>query len=273
MSMTKDALQYLHEQSLIRADIKTSHPDLYPGMVLPKECEVKSLEHLQPFRNRFTGTFKTLAIADFAAYINKHEQVQCFIDSKTPVATAIFDLGTPNAPGHAAHKAKLELEQTPDFIALLEFTSRQHSQQSLAEFLEDWKFNLAASDASGEEMEVKKAIAAVRRVTIDAKKTADHAVGQLSNSKSSLEQLDANSGGAPLPAWIKYSCNPYHGLSVYDFFMRVSMSIHNENIVFKLSIANLAKQRQAYLEEFMAEVQAVIDSEASTVYIGSFETK
>jgi uncharacterized protein YfdQ (DUF2303 family) len=267
MSLSKDALEYLNLQAVRRTEIKSD----FPGIVLPKDCSIQSLEALQTYRNRYIATFYTMDMADFSAYVNKHGQAQVFIDSKTPIAEAIFDLGTIEQPGHAKHRAKLQLEQTPEYAALVAFERSAHSQQELAEWLEDWQFNITADDGKGEEMEIKKAIAAVRRVTITAKSKGEHSVGNLSQSKSSLEELDARSGEQSLPAWIRFTCAPYHGLGQYDFNMRVGVRMSNDTIMFKLTGSNFAQQCRAYQEEFMSKVQQVINHDGTAVYIGKIE--
>ena len=269
MSITKEALEYLRDQALIKANIAGD----FAGVILPKDTAVHTLEQLQMYRNRFSGCFVTTLIPDFANYVNENGEAVCFIEPTLPNAAAVFDLGTPDQPGHGVHTAHVQLDKTPSFTALQLFESGAHTQQACAAFLEDWREHVTATDTTGEEMDFKKAIAAIRRVTLDASKKADHSVGQLSANKTSIEQLDAHSNGSPLPGWITFSCSPFDGLSIYDFHLRVSLILRSDNIVFSLKASNFAQQRRAYQLEFMALIKASLDHSKNAVYIGTFKLK
>lgn len=270
MSLTKEALMHISDMAVANTTLLDNQKPDYKGVLIPANMKLESIEQFQKFKNRFSGTFHTIDIYNFVQYVGEYPDATCFIDCEAPIATAIFDRGTVENPGHAVHRASISLNKTPEYAALLDFEKGDKSQRHFAEFLEDWKFCITCTNASGEEMAIKDAIQSIRHVTIEAKKKDDVQVGSFSSNKSAMEQLDASNNGKPLPAWIIFTCSPYEGLEQRDFPMRVSLSLTREMLAFKATFSNFAKIRDEFQKEFMTIIKDSLDTSKVAVYMGTW---
>lgn len=270
MDLAKETIVHINDMAIANTQLLDAQALDYKGVLIPATMKLETLEQFQQFKNRFKGVFITSSIDSFSEYVNNYENASCFINCNDPVATAIFDLGTIAQPGHAEHKSTLNLDSTPEYDALVKFEKELHTQQKFAEFIEDWKFCITCTDASGNEMETKDAIQAVRHVTVEAKKKDDVQVGAFSANKSTLDQLDASNNGKPLPAWIIFSCSPYQGLKQCDFPMRVSLSMTRDTLTFKATFSNFAKIRDEFQKEFMTIIKGSLDTSKVAVYLGTW---
>ncbi len=193
------------------------------AIALPSDFKLQDLEKFLPYRRRPMGIMKTPYINDFAAYTQAHKQDGCsvFIDATEMSATAVLDLGSPTHPGHCANRVKLGLEPTAAFIALRTFVNEPHDQTETAEWLEDWAPQLHAQ-ADGAEIEMRKAISAVRKITTEAIARAQYEEQALSSAKSTFESVHVSSA-EPLPTHFKMTCRPYPELQEREFVLRMSV--------------------------------------------------
>lgn len=151
---------------------------------LPAEFNLHDLEPYLPLRRRARGTFATQFVAPFAQYTHAHagDGASVFVNAQEMSATAVLDLGTPHAPGHGDNKARLQLQRTAAFQALMAIADKGQRQAQVAEFLEDWAphATLQLFDADNKEVPLRQAVAAVRRVTIETARKVESDVQQLS---------------------------------------------------------------------------------------------
>ena len=269
MSLSKKAITHIEANSKA-GNLVVAKKATFEAIILPDDMSIHSTEFLQKFKNRFTGHFSTDSIKSFAEYVNKQEEKTCFIDSRKPIAKAIFDMGTKEAPLHCKHKAFIRLSKTADFESLNEFCINRADQIDLAEFIEDYRFCITATDDTGEKMDTNKAIMAIRKITINANQKTESEVKTFSTNKSINELIEANSQGDPLPAWITFSCIPYHGLMQRDFPMRVQASVSRNEISFNMKVQNFEKIIEETVYEFKELVTEAIDSKTE-IFTGSFE--
>lgn len=137
---------------------------------LPVEFKIHDLESFMAARRRARGTMETSSIADFAAYVTQHHEpgASVFVSPNAMVANAVLNLGDPDAPGHADNRAQFKPRMTAAYMALSQVSQGQAlEQQRVAEFLEDWGHAIECFHDS-ERLQINKAIAAVRNITIDA---------------------------------------------------------------------------------------------------------
>ena len=232
-------------------------------IILPAGFEVKSLDRYMPNPAFFEQTFVTGVTDDFVEYCRKHSDgvcmadgAACFIDEGEMSAKTVFDLGSASLPGHAFHKAVLQLPKTAEYIAMETVSGHctDLNQLTLSDFLEDWKHNIDIIGSDKKEMSVDSACVAVRNIKIEEKRDSGHSVQDFGESRSAMESIEANKD-KPLPSLINFSCNPFRSLPMRKFTMRVSILTGSKAPRFKLRVVC----KEKHLEEMSCEFKELID--------------
>lgn len=265
--ISKDALEYFAQQ-LCSGFIT---PGEAPAISLPKDVVIHDLEKYHANRRRLRGTFTTASSVAFGDYVERMggmeaDGVLCFVDADAMTATAIFNIGGPDVPGHADHRAVLKLEQTAAYKALLQITAGATSQQAFAEWCEDWIQLLEFEDAFGD-MTKQAAVRALRELTIDARRTAEHKVESMAASRSTLESVEARSRDR-MPTFFRMACAPYHGLQTREIRARIGVRTSAEAPTFMVAIIGAEALREEIAAEFAASVGAT--TQYVDVLVGSF---
>lgn len=242
-----------------------------PGAVaLPQHFALHDMERYLQFRRRPRGTMTTSSLEAFGTYVKAHAEdgASVFVDPDAMRATAVLNLGTPDEPGHCDSLAVLHPKQTAAYTALLAVANgRPQPQTAIAEWIEDWHHVIAcASAGEGDEgdeetawtMPPRRAVAAVRNITIEAMQKLENSEGQLSASRSALEQVKANSQGNPLPAFISMSCVPFAGLASRLFVCRLSIVTAGQDK--KPALVLRIVKAEEHLEQMAEELVALVDS-------------
>ncbi|WP_046024007.1 YfdQ family protein, partial [Morganella morganii] len=235
------AISQIKNMAVAALSLDAVEKSLCPAVILPGDFNVKSLEHLQEGRYRFRGAMDTTSIADFVKYSLQHgieDGVSCFIDADEMAAKTIFNIGTIGDPGHADNTATVSLKKTSPFASLLNVNGRRQGQKELAEWLEDWRDNLMAFDAEGNVIDIKQAINAVRKITIEASRSADHEDRDFGASRSVMESVEAKSRDI-MPAVFQFTCTPYDELSERAIKLRYSVLTGGDVPVLVLRIVQL----------------------------------
>lgn len=269
MSLSKEAIQHIEAQALAAAGkaIRVQGTEL---ALLPDSVSIHSLEQYQPHRNRFRGTLRTSAIPDFVEYVNRHCREAtgpaCFVNQDEMSAQVIFNLGSIEQAGHGDDTAQLTLKPTAAYASLCAVLGRGMTQQTLAEWLEDWAPHIAAF-AHDDPMTIAAAINGVRKMTIKQVSERNSTVGDLSASRSAMDEIEARSQEI-LPTAFAFSVAPYEGLQVAQIRLRLAVIVSGESMVLKLRWVGEEAQREA----FAAEFKQVLAGQLKTVpvTIGSF---
>jgi uncharacterized protein YfdQ (DUF2303 family) len=248
----KEAIEVLQDgASILQASNAISHAFEERAVVaLPEKFDTRDLEQYLPNRRRARGTMATSAAEDFAEYVKAHkEEGACvFVSQDAMKSVAVLNLGTPDKPGHADNKAALVLEKTSAYTSLLTHASgRAMTQSGVAEFIEDWTAQIQCFNDDGP-IVIAHAVAAVRKMSIEAMRKVESAEQSLSASKSSFEQVSATSKD-PLPTFIHFTCEPYHGLESRTFVMRLSVITSNDKPSISLRIIKLEEHQEAMAKE------------------------
>lgn len=198
------------------------------AIALPDDFRLHDLQDHLPTRRRAAGKMITPYINDFVTYMASHRDDGCtvFVNADGMTATAVLDLGTPAKPGHCAHTAILKPGATAAYAALLAIINRQQSQKDMAEWLEDWSLFLQAQ-SDGVPLEVRKAVSAVRDISVEAMKKAQSNVQALSTEQSVLESARASSSHT-LPTHLNFTCTPYPDLQTRTFSLRLSVLLDDK---------------------------------------------
>lgn len=230
--------------------------------------KIQSLELYSEFRSRFRGVYSTNVLAEFIHYVTAREVAQppsIFIASEQGTATAFFNLGTVQSPGHADDVAKLKLRQTPAYAAMLEFTQARHGQRQMAEWLEDWAFALTPDSG----LPIQAAIAAVRDITVTTNGELNIVQDDLRARRSALEEIEAKSKRI-LPHSFEFWAAPFDGLLQRKFELRLSViPTKDAPPSFGLRVVGLAETQEAIALEFEAKVRDGLHN--VNIYRGTFQ--
>lgn len=276
MSLTIEAIKHIQQSQTAQAlqEAVGATSVIAQLIAVPSDFKLTNLEEYQQHRDRFRGEMNTTSIDEFISYVKAHGETaqQCFINEERMAAVNIFDFGSIFKPGHCDDLATVTLKKTAEYKALCEINGKTVSQKDAAEFLEDWETFITCLDENGEVIAPAKAIAAVRRITIEASRKSESQQGNFSTEKSALESMsvDTNAG---LPATIRFKCIPYAGLAEYEFDLRFGVLTSSEvpKIVMRI------KRFETYPEQFAQEFSALLKSgfdgyeKAPAISIGTFK--
>lgn len=273
----KDAIneiQAAHATNEVRVALSDAMASEHATVFAPSDFTRHDLEKLQPNRRRARGAMNTSDIEAFATYSEEHAEAGAtvFIDADAMSARAVLNLGTSEEPGHADNVGVLKLKQTAAYTALLATANgRQLSQQSAAEFLEDWAEEVECFGESSGALNHGAAVAALRKLTIDTARKVESTVGQLSASLSAMEQVKASSDN-PVPTTIYFQCVPFHGLASRLFVLRLAIHTAGDKPMLSLRIKNLEGHQEQMAKEFAENVREAIPGEIPVV-IGTYAAK
>lgn len=239
---------------------------------LPSDFKLHDLEKHQPTRRRAIGIMKTNTLKSFSDYAESHAEVGAtvFVNAQAMAATAVLNLGDPSAPGQADNLAVLEARRTSAFQAMLTVSGGQaHSQQTIAEFLEDWPSMVSCFNDEGT-IPVAKAIAAVRKVTIESMRKMESTEKQHAASRSAFESIQATST-EPLPTLVYFETVPYHGLASRLFVLRLGIRTGSEKPTITLRVQNLEQHEEEMANELADLVRDTV--KMLPVLLGAYQVK
>lgn len=266
--MEAKAIQLIQDTAVL-ANAKTLETHT-PTIALPDSVKLHSLEKFQFNRSRFRGALTTSSLNDFSGYVltNADGNSSGFVDSDDMSCTVYFNLGDQDTPGHADFRATLNLKKTAAFIALERAASCKHSQKELSDFIEDWAPNLTALAADGTGIDLRRAAGAIRSITIEQARKSEHIVGDMSASRSAMDQIEAKSADG-LPAELLFNVVPYEGLQPRTIQLRVAVLTGGDQPVLRLRWIGEAQLREDLAHEFKSVVAAEV-GESTTLTIGTF---
>lgn len=234
-----------------------------PHIAVHKDVELRSVEKYLPGPTRVRGNLETAIIHDFCEYcIDRQElqkdQTQLFFADGDLKAKAFFNLGNALQPGHGDDTAVLSLRKTGDYRRLLQLDGERFSQTEFAEFLEEWRESLGlypdfTSWQNKDATPNPAAVADVRKVTVEERRETTSSEQQRLSARSSMEELEVT--GKDIPGIIEFTCEPYYGLEVRTFIVRVSMVIRRDEVSFTTRLIQHDKAVDEMRVELMGMVQ------------------
>lgn len=274
MSLTPEAIQTLVNNGnapLFLDQLKNAETSSQV-IAIPSEYKLQDLEAYQECRNSLRGKFETNVIDEFIKYNKDHAEdgTKTFVDADTMKAETIFDVGTRNKAGHQRHRASLSLKQTAPYKALLNLSGSPMPQKEMAEWLEDYSEFLTAFSSDGQVIDMDKASAAIRDLNFEVVRGSERQVQDFSQQQSEYERVATKTKeDLVIPAAFVFTCEPYHGLKLRKFEMRLSI-VRNE--ILTLRIKRLEETQELMAFEFLEIiVQKQEELEMNTpTYIGEF---
>lgn len=271
---TKDTLELLQQAKAI-AQANDDAGATERGLVaLPETFKLQDLEQYLTYRRRARGNFSTPFVASFARYLINHADMNnttVFVDPQKLGAVAVLNLGTSEAPGHADNTATLDLQLSAPYQALLRAARGPLSQRVLAEWMEDWAPHIKCSDEAGD-IDLRKAIGAVRRISIESMRKQESEQQSLSETRSALESVKATSKD-PLPTRIQFSCQPAAELSMRTFEARVSISTSGNDPTLTLHLIRTEEHAEQMSEELLERIKSELAEQALPIVIGTYQRK
>lgn len=243
-----------------------------PVVALPETMTIRNLEEYLPGRTRYRGSMKSSVIADFTKYVKDQQQEKgsvCFIDPDNMAAKVFFNLGTIASPGHGDFTATLKLDKGSEYTALLNIDGCHMSQKELAEWFEDWAEFLTFFDGEGNPIDIRTAISAIRRLTIESHSRREHEDKAFSASRSALESIEAKSDHG-LPHGFRFTCIPFKGLSEHSFECRISILAGGDAPKFVARIKQLDLAKEKISENFMSVLEDHFVKSDVDIYRGNF---
>ena len=276
---TKDALETLTQAEAISAANAALTQTVAPtngeaAIALPESFKVHDLEHYLPTRRRLRGSMTTPTLADFASYTldNKEAGATVFVNPDAMQAVAVLNLGTPDEPGHGDNRVVLAPPKTAAFSALLAIASgSQRRQTDVAEYLEDWAPLIRCENDAGDDVPVKLAAAAVRKLTIEGTKRLETSEQSLSASRSAFEQVRATAVDT-LPVFINVTCEPYQGLADRTFRLRLGI-VTGDKPALVLRVAKREQHDEEMAQELAQLVRGALTGSDVPVLVGSYSLK
>lgn len=230
--------------------------------ITPDGTKLVGLEQFLDRRIRYRGSFITESIGAFVSYLGPFADGDnpqpVFIDAERAAAHCVLDLGTNEAPGHCEHSASLTLRQTAAWAAMLAINDVAQSQRALAEWLEDWRAIVTARGADNVEMNFAKAIAAIRKIDIDATTKVGTEVANLSESRSQFARIEASSSEG-IPSRFQVKCKPYEELGERIIDLDISVTTGGKEPMLKLRIVSFGALVEAIAEEFSNVISGATD--------------
>jgi len=256
-----------------------------PLALIPDNYALQSTEKFLKAPIRYKAYFTTTILDDFIDYVNDHgsSSTSIFIDKDAMQARAVLDLGTPESPEWGSHNAVLEMQETPEYKALLSLShpNTRLDQIALCDFLEDWQDYLSLYSevqdllAENATISVPNAIASLRGLTLEKVKEISSNKGDFSDISNQYDKLEMKSNRGTIPSYFRMSIQPYESFPDFDFKVNIRMSIDNGNrMMFKFRVVGLdsikteiSKILHNTISETVRE-DAVLASYRGTVSVG-----
>ena len=236
-----------------------------------EDYNVLDLEKYQIGRNRARGVLNTPSLEDFKSFVlnNQSKIAPVFVDHKNVSATAVLNyLEDGYSQGHCDHLASLKLEPTVIWSKLQNLKDRKLSQRDFAVFIEDWVSVLEITDADGNVIGGAQALAAIRNMKINASVSTESNVGNLSESRSRFDQVEARSKEEFTPAYFKIHDSAYFGLDERLIVLRLIINTNDEKPVFSIQIVKEELLLDEIIQDFKAKVIELLPE--NPVRIGTF---
>lgn len=241
-------------------------------VAVPHGVNLENVESSLAGRTRFRGTLTTDSIGDFVGYVHENPEGHGFINTAKLGATVFFNLGDKSNPGHADHKAVLNMVKTAAYDAMLSAGGKAFSQRDALDFIEDWADLIGAhtvsDDGSFTPIPLARAIAAIRKVKIKAESTSERTEGNFQQTNSVLENVTASSDEG-LPDVLSFTTEPYLSLPKRTFHLRVSVSTTGREPSLRFRVIALEQEQDEIAKQFK---DLLIDNigDAATMTIGTF---
>ena len=221
--------------------------------------------------------YSTERLADFVAYATDNvgfdgSGTTCaYVKPDGSAATVVFDHGHADQPMWGHHSATLKLKTAPAWNAAQMMAAGIRSQQQVIDWLDDWSTNISAHAQNGEDIDISRASAALRRVKIEARGTLVNVEGDLSRQRSAMESIEASGDSETLPAYFVLHSPLFVGTNPLEIVIRLGVREADGKPALALRIVGaerLAEETSAWVEDHL---QTELGARLAGVYVGTLE--
>ncbi|MBE0454866.1 MAG: DUF2303 family protein [Roseovarius sp.] len=242
-----------------------------PSMIIPSGNKLQNLESLMHNPCRMRQRYTTERIPDFVRYVNENVcegSTVTYVSPDGASAHAIIDHGTHQDPEWGDHTADLALVKTTAYQALEKLCAQPRKQQDLIDYLEDWgKPGFVECLVNGQPVAASVAIAAIRRVEINAKASTTHEQNDFRASRTAMEEIEAKAAEGSMPGHIRLYSPVYVGTEERVIYIRIGITPIDDKPAFRLRIMQVETMQEAIAREVEERLQAELHT--CQVYIGT----
>lgn len=220
-------------------------------------------ERLTDFINYATSVVETPGV---------NETATAYVAPDGSGAHAVFDHGNKDNPAWGHHRATLKLRAAPAWTTATQMSRSTHPQQQIIDWLEDWSTHITTHDQDGTLIETRRAISALRRVKLEAKAAATHAVGDMARQKTSMESIEASGETENLPAYFVLNTPLYVGTVSHPVVLRLGVREGDGGKpMLALRIVGMEQLVEATSAWVEAQLIDKLGDKLSGVYVGAIE--
>lgn len=248
-----------------------------PATVLPGGCQVHSLEHLMEHPAHQRVHYTTERLEDFCTYVKDEAlsegNTAVFVAPNGSGAEGIIDFGMHDTPLWGHHKAALAMRHSPEYAGLLAACTRDLDQRSLVDWLEDWSHTVQPLMNDETAISIPQAIQMIRKVDLKAMANKTSEVGDFSEGRSTMEQIEAKCGDGTPPAVFVITCQPYPHTRSRAIRARLSLKTGTGAPMFRLRIIGKDAIEKEIAEEVELEIKTRLASSDVRLFVGSVDKK
>lgn len=269
-----DKIGALNQAVAERIALETKGESLY----LPPGATLERAEYFAARPRFHRHHYETERLIDFVNYTRKaaatcaESRPAVYVRPDGSSARAVFDHGAHGAAEWGHHRASLKLRPTPAWAAAQTMANGVRSQQQVIDWMEDWGAGtLTAHQADGTEVEFTRAVAALRRVKIEARASSVSVEGNMARQRSALESIEASGDTDTLPAYFVLHSPLYVGTCELAIVMRLGVRETDGKPALALRIVGqdrLAEETSAWVEAYLVEH---LGQSLDGVYVGTLE--
>lgn len=223
--------------------------------------------------------YTTERLADFINYATRiavtpglNEKSTAYVSPDGSGAHAIFDHGDNENPLWGHHRATLKLRPAPAWTTAIAMARSTHPQQQIIDWLEDWSTHITAHDQDGAQIDNRRAISALRRVKLEAKAAATHAVGDMARQKTSMESIEASGETDSLPAYFVLNTPLYVGTVSHPVVLRLGVREGDGGKpMLALRIVGMDQMIEATSAWVEGQLTTQLGDKLAGVYVGAIE--
>ena len=235
--------------SIIRAVDET------PFVVVPEDFRVEDLSQYLKFPTRARGTQTLLDADSFILFVqqNKTAVTGLFFQNSPPKFTAVFNVGTPDAPNWGDHRAVYECPLSPQWLAWKAGNGQQMSQEDFALFVERNLPDISQPEAA-QMLEIVTSLQAKKKVNFSSGLRLSNGANELSFE----EQIEGSAakGKLQIPEEITLGIPVFHGGTYYAVQAKFRYRIREG----KLSMWYELVRPHLILEDAVSELRRQIEA-------------
>lgn len=228
--------------------------------LVPKDCELKSLENLMPKPVRIKATPNFDDIVGFAEYIDefKEDGSRVFVDEDSRSFMIVFDCHHKGSPAWGDHKAVMKLKYSNEWVRFSGFNEKKMTGLEFAEFIEDNIEYIYGNDLTGADL---LSMAQSMKVSLKGNLEVDASLhsGLRKLTIKDDHVLSGRSGSKDIsfPEKLKLRLRVYRGSDTYPIEAYLRYRVTKESVTFWIKIIDAEGIQEAAFLEVINKLKAL----------------